>query len=344
MQPETQTDTAIDQVSIPQNQDEVASPLSCEEDLTISSFTNNTQASNEVTQEQDIESLKEQKQDDAITPDEGDLEPDETPYEGDLEPDETSDEQDLESDEGKCVPTHSQNKPDTRPKFEEIPPERIKEDVKKMLIKGIRINELSGYLKALQKGLAYNEKQAKDALIRLEKTKSPVDFEAFRKCFPPAVQHRIMQETMSFSNHQYQVAQGLSERQKILYTQTKHRNFQKENERWLRSKERRQAVEMALNLGREKTDLKTLKTLVEGIEKAAVGRYLKKQATYENQLRQDEIGSVGVSGNMSSSDKPKWLTREDFNRLTPHEYDKYYDRIVYQIELEKQGKLPRRLT
>lgn len=326
MQEETQTNTAIDTESTAQTQDPQSTPAFPEEDLTISSLGDKAEEVSESISKSDVDSNDVPVSDEEVTP-----------YEGDLEPDDTT-------DTGDSLVTQSKNKPDPRPKFEEITPEQIKQDVKNMLVKGVQINELSGYLNALKKGLAYNEKQAKEALIRLEKTKSPVDFDALRKCFPPAVQHRIMQETMSFTNQQYKVAQGLSERQKILYTQTQHQAFQKENERWLRSPERRQAVEMALRLGREKTDLKTLKTLVEGIEKAAVGRYLKKQATYENQLRQDEIGSVGVSGNMSSSGKPKWFTREDFNRLTPQEYDKYYDRIVHQIELEKQGKLPRRLT
>jgi uncharacterized membrane-anchored protein YjiN (DUF445 family) len=40
----------------------------------------------------------------------------------------------------------------------------------------------------------------------------------------------------------------------------------------------------------------------------------------------------------------KWMTLEQFNQLSESEYDAKRDQIVRQIELERAGKIPKRLT
>ena len=42
--------------------------------------------------------------------------------------------------------------------------------------------------------------------------------------------------------------------------------------------------------------------------------------------------------------RKKWLSKEEFYKLTPQQETEQYDLIVEQIKLEKQGLLPRMLT
>ena len=78
-------------------------------------------------------------------------------------------------------------------------------------------------------------------------------------------------------------------------------------------------------------------------EKAAVDRYIaESKAAAENREMQ---GSLTAPNNNAPAAKGEtWLTREDYNNLSEAEFDKQYDKIARQIELEKAGKLPRMLT
>ena len=66
------------------------------------------------------------------------------------------------------------------------------------------------------------------------------------------------------------------------------------------------------------------------------------EAAAENREMQ---GSLTAPNNNAPAAKGEtWLTREDYNNLSEAEFDKQYDKIARQIELEKAGKLPRMLT
>lgn len=67
-----------------------------------------------------------------------------------------------------------------------------------------------------------------------------------------------------------------------------------------------------------------------------------RKAAAENREMQ---GSLTAPNNNAPAAKGEtWLTREDYNNLSEAEFDKQYDKIARQIELEKAGKLPRMLT
>lgn len=265
------------------------------------------------------------------------------PYDGDLEPD---DEPTSAADRAKGGKTSAAlGTRSALPPLEEVAPDELAKTGAALVARNTRNSEVSAYFNALRAGLAGKKQpQAAAALQRFMQTGAAGDLKHLRACFPAAVQQRITGETLNRLKNEGRAFRALQREQKRMYLAKKQERFAGENNRWLRAPERRQAVEMALSLGQANTDLNALKTLVDGIEKAAVGRYLKKQAAQENRFLQEKIGSAGVSSSVGTARPSPWLTRAEFNRLSPQEYDKRYDRIVQQIELEKQGKLPRRLT
>lgn len=265
------------------------------------------------------------------------------PYEGDLEPDDVPEPATQQTSSKAAKPSAAFKA--ALPPLEEVAPDELAQTAAALIARNVRSGELSGYLNALRAGMAGNKRdRAVAALHRLAQTGSDADLNRLRACFPASVQQRVTGESLKRLKQERRAFRNVQEAHARLYMAKKQERFAAENDRWLRAPERRQAVETALALGKTHTDLNALKTLVDGIEKAAVGRYLKKQAARENRLLQEKIGSAGVSSSVGAARPSPWLTRAEFNRLTPQEYDKRYDRIVQQIELEKQGKLPRRLT
>ena len=50
------------------------------------------------------------------------------------------------------------------------------------------------------------------------------------------------------------------------------------------------------------------------------------------------------SGNEAGKTNGGWITRAQYNAMSDKETCDKYDQIVRQIQLEKEGKLPRMLT
>ena len=66
-------------------------------------------------------------------------------------------------------------------------------------------------------------------------------------------------------------------------------------------------------------------------------------AIHENNLVQNSLIEPSDYG-VPKSKRKKWLTKEEYYKLSPKEEAEKYDLIVEQVKLEKQGKLPRMLT
>ncbi|MBR1649119.1 MAG: hypothetical protein IJ689_05930 [Alphaproteobacteria bacterium] len=119
--------------------------------------------------------------------------------------------------------------------------------------------------------------------------------------------------------------------------------WKEENREWLDPKERNEIVEQAIEIAGEALDLPKAKQMIEALEKAAVDRYIKTQkAEAENQKIRDTLQTP--TSESADIKNEKWLTRAEYNALSREEEDKMYDKILRQITLEKEGKLPRMLT
>ncbi|MDR2902477.1 MAG: hypothetical protein LBU87_05155 [Lactobacillales bacterium] len=120
--------------------------------------------------------------------------------------------------------------------------------------------------------------------------------------------------------------------------------FEERSKDWLSVKEHQDVLGMALNLNFD-LDPNSVKQIVDTIEKSAVKRYLKKSgAANEARQKQAQLSSGKMIGGGPRKAPDKWMTLEQFNQLSESEYDAKRDQIVRQIELERAGKIPKRLT
>ena len=100
---------------------------------------------------------------------------------------------------------------------------------------------------------------------------------------------------------------------------------------------------MAVNLAGSDVDLNKVRELVDAVEAYAVKRYQEKtKIEAENQQLQGSLQAPASGGTAPAGEK--WITREEYNRMSEEQFEANRDKIERQILLERQGKLKPMLT
>ena len=180
-------------------------------------------------------------------------------------------------------------------------------------------------------------------LQRYQTTLNPRDLMLAKAFFAPETIARIAEQTALYRQkatgeyHQQLQARHLAE------IKGRVASFAKETGDWLNPKERQDIVGLAVNITGGNVDLNKVKELVDALEASAVRAYQEKaKIEAENQqlqgsLQLPETGSVPPAGE-------KWITREEYNRMSEEQFEANREKIERQILLEKQGKLKPMLT
>ncbi|MBE6451109.1 MAG: hypothetical protein E7016_04005 [Alphaproteobacteria bacterium] len=206
-------------------------------------------------------------------------------------------------------------------------------------------HEVNNYALAARHMLSPQECLKVNALVeQCHKTRSDIDLAMLRRYFNPEVVALVSQDTAIFKNNRLSEYQKMSINDKNLRYNRKLDEFRQVNTNWLDSSVKKDLVAQALEISDGNVDLIGLKSLVEQIEQDAISKYRKdKNTQQENSQMQNSL--VEPSGNnMPKTKKKKWLTKDEYYKLSPKEEAEKYDLIVEQVKLEKAGRLPRMLT
>lgn len=208
----------------------------------------------------------------------------------------------------------------------------------------VKNHEFLRYVQAMESSLsgeAYN--RAYQALSKYQNTGNPQDLAMAQACFSPAVISEIARDTARYESERSVTYQEEVRNRHFAEVKNTLETFARETDGWLDSKERQDIIGLAVNLTGGNIDLPRVKELVDAVEKSAIERYKNEQkAIAENKAVQNSLQAPEGNGTVINGEK--WLTREEYNALTPEQESKQYDKIIRQIELEKSGKLPRMLT
>lgn len=184
--------------------------------------------------------------------------------------------------------------------------------------------------------------QAYNALARYQQTLNPRDLALAKACFLPETVAAIAEETALYKQKAYQDYSISKTKQAFLDVQKRLSDFAKETGGWLDAKERQDIVGMAVNLTGGNVDFAKVKELVDAVEAYAVKSYQEKSKSEEENGALQK--SLQVTSNGSNALSDVWITKEQYMSMSDAEADANYDKIARQIELEKQGKIPRMLT
>lgn len=189
-------------------------------------------------------------------------------------------------------------------------------------------------------GESYNK--ALGFLQNYQNTGNPQYLEAAKSFFSAGTISKIAANVAMFENGEVNNYRAhKAEAQAQAYKQQLE-SFARENTDWIAPKERQDAIGLLIQLSGGNVDFAEAKRIIDGLEAQAVEVYKKNQAEHaENSAAQNSLQTPGTGGVQSSQ---KWFTKEDYYNMTPEQEAANYDKIVQQIELEKQGKLPRQLT
>ena len=165
-----------------------------------------------------------------------------------------------------------------------------------------------------------------------------------RRFFTPEIVAKVSQDTVIFKNSRAEEYQKMSINDKNLRYNRKLDEFRQVNTKWFDSSVKKDLVAQALEISDGNVDLLGLKDLVERIEQDAINRYRKDKSTQQENIQMQNSLIEPNGNNMPKTKKKKWLTKDEYYKLTPKEEAEKYDLIVEQVHLEKQGILPRMLT
>lgn len=213
----------------------------------------------------------------------------------------------------------------------------------RQLVYEVKNREFMQYVRALDALEPEARTKAQAALSRYQYTVSPKDLEAAQSFFPPMVIAAIAKDTALFEEERAKVYENERKTRSLAESKARLEAFARETGDWMNPKERQEILALAINLTGGEADLSEVKRLIDMAEKAAVDRYVaESKAAAENREMQGSLSAP--AGGTPPAKGEKWLSREDFNALSDAEFDKQYDKIARQIELEKAGKLTRMLT
>lgn len=203
--------------------------------------------------------------------------------------------------------------------------------------------EFDRYVQALEtqlSGDAYNK--VYQALLNYQQTLNPKALAVAKAFFDTDIVSQIAGDVAIYKNEAYQKYATNKRASRMAEINKTVSDFAKETGDWLNPKERQDIVGMAINITGGNVDLNKVKSLIDSVEEMAVKAYIEKANAQQenNQLKESLISPS--SSNVSNTEG--WFTREQYMSMSDAEEKANYDKIMRQIELEKQGKLPRRLT
>lgn len=208
----------------------------------------------------------------------------------------------------------------------------------------VRQHELDNYAVAAGHTLPPEQQLEVSRLInRCRMNGSEAELAQLRRCFSPEIVALASEDMALYRNARQSDYDELRSQDRTIRFNRKLGEFSRRYDGWIDSPLKTELISQALQVSDGRVDLPILKELIDSLEREAVKKYQKKKSVLrENSETQD---SLNVPGTANVRAKPKkWLTREDFNRLTPEQETEKYDMIVEQVKLEKQGLLPRMLT
>lgn len=200
-------------------------------------------------------------------------------------------------------------------------------------------HEFAMYCQALETRLyGENYNAAYKALLEYQASGKPQDLEKARALFPPEVVAQIAENVAMFRQRH------LAERMRALQGKKKEAlvKFANENVEWIQPKERQDALGLLIQLSGGNLDFAEAKKAIDALEAAAVSAYQRKTA--ETQENQNLTNSLQTPSGEPAKTGKKWLTREEYMKMSEAEEAANHDLIVEQVLLEKEGKLPRQLT
>ena len=207
----------------------------------------------------------------------------------------------------------------------------------------VKSHEFDLYVQALETTLtgdAYNK--VYQALLNYQQTLNPKALAVAKAYFDTDVISKIAGDVAIYRNNAYTKYASNKRASRMAEINSMVSEFAKSTGDWLNPKERQDIVGLAINITGGNIDLPKLKELVDGIEAMAVKSYQEKmKAVSENEQLTGSLTSPTSTQNPSGE---KWFTREEYMNMSEAEEKANFDKITRQIELEKQGKLPRRLT
>ena len=208
----------------------------------------------------------------------------------------------------------------------------------------VRQHELDNYVLAAAYTLPPQKKLQVMALInKCRRGAGAADIAQIRRFFSPEVISLAAEDIALYKNARRQDYDAARQQDRSIRYDRKLKAFERQNGSWIDSPLKEALLTQAIELSDGKIDLGALKDVVNAIEDSAVRKYQKNTAfRCQNAEAQDSLREPG-NGNSRSKSK-KWLTKEEYYKLTPEQEAEKYDLIVEQILLEKQGLLPKMLT
>ncbi len=208
----------------------------------------------------------------------------------------------------------------------------------------VKQHELDSYALAASHTLPYQAQLEVAQLIsmcRLGGTEK--EFNLLRQYFPPQVVALVSEDAALYKNSRQGEFDNIRSNDKAIRYARKLKEFRNQNESWFDSPLKEDLINQALEVSDGRVDLNGLKKMADAVVEEALKKYQTGQDTaYQNALMQDSLQTPG-NDNTRIKNK-KWLTKDEYYKLTPAQEAEKYDLIVEQVLLEKQGKLPRMLT
>ena len=205
-------------------------------------------------------------------------------------------------------------------------------------------HEFKRYCEALETHLTgENYTKVYNALRYYQQTGNKQYLDVAKGYFTPAVISQIAGDVALYGEKALGDYRAKKMAESMTESKAKLEEFARANTDWIGVKERQEALGLLIELSGGNVDFSKAKTIIDALETMAVSAFEKKQKEIaENKGVQDSLLTPNTGG--YSSGGKKWLTKEEYYSLTPEQEKANYDLIEEQILLEKQGKLPRRLT
>ena len=208
----------------------------------------------------------------------------------------------------------------------------------------VAVHEFNLFAEALEAGYAkehYNE--AYQALLKYQQTGNPNDLAIAKRLFAPEALEFIAENRKAFKDQK--LTEYQTTKQQTLFQTAKQNleNFVKETGDWINPKERQDVIGALFGEFGGNFDFTRTKEMIDKIEQGAIERY--KQSLKAEQEQQDRFDQMqtptGVQGTIRAD---KWFTKDQVDKMSETEYIRNADKIVRQMQMEKDGLLLQTLT
>lgn len=207
----------------------------------------------------------------------------------------------------------------------------------------LRQHELNNYALAARHLMQLPEQLEVNRLIsecRIKQSKE--NMAKLRRYFAPEIIALSATDLANYQTARQSEYESLRSEEKENRLTRKMEDFRSRNQTWLEMPERENLFLKALEFTDGRIDLDVFKEMIDAVINQSVLKSQKENtALLENTKTQESLWQPDAS--TSRAQKKKWLTREEYLKLTPKEEREKYNQIVEQIRLEKEGVLPKML-